>query len=493
MQAPLKDPGGNVGIDWQYGGLDQVFARARAEKRPVFLFWSSDWCPDSAQVRAAILSRPGLAHCMRQLLAVHLDGDADQAQQLGERLGVSSYPTMVIFDSDGTEITRLPVELGLSQFCRVLDSALAVMTPAPDLIGKLLSGTSTRLGEDEWRMLAGYRWEQNRQRALAGRDPVSTFADLARLCPDKLPIERSRLYVAHVQAMIDSGDLSGNDMQLAADRLIALLADPDMCRANLDMILNRPGQITARLTRAGSPLRRALETAWRKSLDALEDTGSLSATEHVYITRARIRLLRVDDAGTNLPLALQEQVLVMADWVDANTRGYERLSAVNAAANTLTEAGLFAQATSLLSRELATASSTFYFMNKLAIVASRAGQTEKALEWLERAHAGARGSATRFQWGVNLVTGLVDMAPDRADVIEQTAVTLISELGETADPLYNRNVTRLEQLDSKLRQWNEDNVHAQGLQSIRAALTGVCDSLQKNQAVPVICREFLAE
>ncbi|MCJ7557480.1 MAG: thioredoxin family protein [Gammaproteobacteria bacterium] len=492
MQTPRNNFTRDTDITWHNDGLDRAFANARIENRPVFLFWSAKWCPDSAQVQVAIFDQPEFISRIQRFIAVHIDGDDEQAQWLGEPLGISNYPSMTIFAPDGRQITRLPSEIGIQHYAHALDSALAVMTPVSTLLREFASDSNHQLGEDEWRMLAYYNWEQDGQRAWSGLDPVPVLTTLAEACPDNMPIERSRLFVAGVRAMLGSGSLSETDRRSTAEQLIKLLAQPDLCLANLDMIINHPAPTTAGLTRAGSPLRRSLASAWLKSLDALEGTGKLSATQRVYITRARIRLLRIDNTLATLPSALLEQALAKADCVDANTSGRERVPAVNAVANTLTEAGLFAEATSLLLRELTTATSPFYFMNKLSIAARKAGQTRQALAWLERAHAEAMGPATRFQWGVNLVIGLVDMAPGEADTIEQTAASLISELGNSVNPLHNRNVTRLQQLDSKLRQWNESNLHAESLQHIRAALAGVCASLRENQAVPLICQEFLA-
>jgi hypothetical protein len=492
MQTPRNNLDRDTDIAWQKYGLDQAFSEAFASNLPVFLFWGAEWCPDSTQVQVAIFDRPEFISRIQRFIAVHIDGDDEQAQWLGERLGISNYPTMTIFDPNGREVTRLPCEIGIQQYAHALDSTLAIMTPVPALLREFVSDSKGQLDEDEWRMLAYYNWEQDGLRACSGLDPVPVITALAEACPDNMPIERSRLLVARVRAMLGSDGLSESDRQSGTEQLIKVLAEPDLCMANLDMIINHPTPTTAGLTRAGSPLRRSLASAWLKSLDALEGTGTLSATQQVHITRARIRLLRTDDALATLPSALLEQALAKADWVNANILGRERAPAVNAAANTLTEAGLFAEATSFLLGQLTTVTSAFYFMHKLSITARKAGQTRQSLAWLERAHAEAMGPATRFQWGVNRVIGLVDMAPDEADVIEQTAASLISELGKSMNPLHNRNVTRLQQLDSKLRQWNESNIHAQSLQHIRAALVDVCASLRENQAVPLICQEFLA-
>ena len=41
-------------------------------------------------------------------IPVYLDGDDENAQANGERFAVLGYPTMIVFDADGTELTRIP-------------------------------------------------------------------------------------------------------------------------------------------------------------------------------------------------------------------------------------------------------------------------------------------------------------------------------------------------------------------------------------------------
>lgn len=492
MHTTSDDGTCSPGIAWQYGQVDRAFATARSENRPLFLFWSAEWCPDCAQIKATIFSRRELIDRTRAFLPIYLDGDTDQAQRLGERFGAFVYPTTIIFAPDGTEITRLANAIDIQQYGRALDTAHSMMTPVRELLRRLLSDTDKGLGPDECRLLAYYNWDQDKQLTLSNMDPVRLFSTMAQACPETMPVERSRLYAEHLRAMLKTGVIPDADQEQTAQRLQTMLADPDMRLANLDLIINRPGETLAGLSPANWSGRQDLEAAWQLALDALEATPGLSVTERTCITRGRVRIVRAYDSRAVLPPELLEQALIQARWVDENTQGYERQSAINAVANTLIEAGQYDQAIAILSRELEKTTAPFYFMNKLSIASRKAGQTRQALAWLERAHAEASGPATRFQWGVNLLIGLVNLAPDEADAIEQTAVSLIKELGKSVEPLYNRNISQLRRLDEIISQWNESNAHAESLQHIRAALTGVCDSLQENQAVPLLCQEFLA-
>jgi len=482
-----------AGIDWYYGDVGKAFEMAREENRPLFMFWSAEWCPDCAQVKGTIFNQRSFIDRTRLFLPVWLDGDTDQGQQLGDKFGVFGYPTMIIFAPDGSQITRLPGTIDVDQSNQALDTALAVMTPVPELLNRLLSDTKTALGEDECRLLAYYSWEQDNQRALLDLDPAQAFSAMGQACPDNMKVERSRLYVEQLKAMITSGKMSGNEKNQAVERLIAIVSDPGTRMANLDLIINLPGETIAGLTTPGSDQRQELEDSWRQTLGALEKNSSISGSERIYISRALVRIARMDNPDAQLSAELLKHTSDAAKWVDANTTGYERQSAINSAANTLTEAGLYDQSISLLSAELGKSSSTIYYMKKISIAAQKAGKTDQALDWLRKGHDDAAGAATRFEWGVNLVLGLVEMTPDQTEEIEQTTVSLINELGQTEGALYNRNVKRLKMLDATFSRWNDNNSRLASLRNIRAALTGICEKLPQQQATPAICEEFLAD
>ena len=92
-------------------------------------------------------------------------------------------------------------------------------------------------------------------------------------------------------------------------------------------------------------------------------------------------------------------------------------------------------------------------MLDLAELAQKAGRKDEAVAWLERAYAGAKGPATRFQWGYNYLLGLIEMTPDDTARIERTGLELLAELGASPDAYYQRTKMRLEQLSAKLLEW----------------------------------------
>src|SRR3989442_14831737 len=104
------------GIAWYEGDVDAAFAYAKAHDKPLFLYWGAAWCPPCNQVKATIFKRADFIERSRQFVPVYVDGDQPNAQKLADRFRVRGYPTMILFASEGAEITRLPGEIDPRQY-----------------------------------------------------------------------------------------------------------------------------------------------------------------------------------------------------------------------------------------------------------------------------------------------------------------------------------------------------------------------------------------
>jgi thioredoxin-related protein len=174
---------GNVA--WQSAANDadisRAFELARAQKKPVLLYWGATWCPPCNQLKATLFNRQDFAVLSRSFVAVSVDGDKPGAQKLGQRFKVSGYPTTVLLRADGAEITRLPGEVDAPQALAVLQLGLSAGRPVKAVLADALGGKSLAAGE--WKMLAFYSWETDEQQLLPRNDVPATLVRLAVSSP----------------------------------------------------------------------------------------------------------------------------------------------------------------------------------------------------------------------------------------------------------------------------------------------------------------------
>src|SRR5262245_20881607 len=77
-----------AGIDWYPGDVDAAFAAAKADDKPLYLYWGAEWCPPCAQIKSTIFNRREFQERSKLFIPVYLDGDTPGAQKQGQRFGV---------------------------------------------------------------------------------------------------------------------------------------------------------------------------------------------------------------------------------------------------------------------------------------------------------------------------------------------------------------------------------------------------------------------
>ena len=129
-------------IDWvkpEGASLDAVFTKAKAENKPVFLYWGAVWCPPCNQIKATVFNRPDFVERSKGFIPVYLDGDTPGAQKLGTQFKVRGYPTTILFKPDGTELTRLPGEVDAAQYMQILKMGMSATQPIKETLTAALN------------------------------------------------------------------------------------------------------------------------------------------------------------------------------------------------------------------------------------------------------------------------------------------------------------------------------------------------------------------
>ncbi len=492
-----------TGIRWVNGDVEAAFALAKAENKPLFLYWGAEWCPPCHLIKATVFKKRKFVERSRLFVPVYLDGDTESAQRYGEQFAVMGYPTVVVFDPDGTEIIRISSGITIDAYADVLDVTMSTMRPVKEIANATLAGAPP--SARECTLLAYYSWEQDNETILADLDRVNLYRTMLDQCQGDQAEEASRLYILYLQEIMAGADpgedsetepvpLAAEQKQEAVARLHAILAEPALVRANVYPLLFQGAAMARAVTETGSAEREALVAAFYAAYDRLADDDKVYTNERLYTAMAKVRFERIDDEQAELSEVLKDEIRAKVAWADGITENvYERQTVMNVAWNTMSEAGLDAEANAMLMAEIGRSAEPYYFMLSLAELAERAGRSDEAIAWLKRAYEESRGRATRFQWGVNYVTGLIEMAPEDAEAIGEATLTVFGELGDNAeDAFYQRNRVRMERLEKKFLEWNADGAYADTLGSIRTGVLTICEQIPAGAESRITCESFLA-
>ena len=487
--AEARHPGD--GIAWQKGDVDAAFASAMAQNKPVFLYWGAVWCPPCNQVKATIFNRQDFIERSRFFVPVYIDGDSASAQRLGDRFKVSGYPTMILFTPDGREITRLPGEVEVDQYMKVLAMGMNGARPVKETLAAALSpdAGASGLSANDWRVLAYYSWDTDEHTLVAAKTLSPTLERLAKACPATQPDTAARLRLRALVAAATAKDVKPREDKAAAADLTHLLADPRLARENFDLLTYYADKVVAYITPPKSAARAKLAADWNAVLERFVADPAISTADRLSAISGRIALARLDaPKGSALPDPLLQTVRDEVARADRETTDpYARQAVISAAADALSDADLMAASDALLEAELKRSHSPYYFMLDIAANAKKRGDKAAALDWEQKAYAAADGPATRLQWGVHYVNALIELAPHDEARIEHAAKSVIGELDPTPDTFYERNRRGLERMGGKLAAWNAQHRHEPAMARIRAQMAAVCAKLPAADPARATC------
>jgi len=484
-------PPGNVA--WQEASsdadIDKAFAAARAQKKPVLLYWGAVWCPPCNQLKATLFNRQDFAEQSRSFVAVHLDGDAPGAQKLGMKFKVVGYPTLILFDSERKELTRLPGEVDAAQVMQLLQLGMASGRPIATVLADARAGKP--LAGSEWRLLAFYSWDTDEgAQAVPAAERGPLLRKLAAGCPASESAACTRLALKSI-GDVDEKNAPPPDAATRA-RLDQVLADPALSRAYMDVLTNGAPQIaTAAAARPGAE-RQRLVTALDAALARLQADATLSRGDRLNALFARVDLARLDQPKDTphpkLPPALVDEVRRAAASADREaTNAFERQAVIPTAAQLLEEAGLWKESETLLKSSLAKSHSPYYLMSELGANARKQGRTAEALQWDRQAWEKSEGPATRLQWGAAYLGALVDLAPGDSTRIEATARAVLDDAAAQPNAFDQRNGRSLQRLGAHLARWNAGGRHQAVLDRLDARVQGLCARLPAADPQHAVC------
>ena len=468
--------------------VDRAFAQGRAEGKPVLLYWGAVWCPPCNQLKATLFNRQDFIERSKHFVPVYVDGDGAGAQKLGTRFQVRGYPTMVLFNPQGQEITRLPGEVDAPQVLKLLQLGMASGRSLKAVLADARSGKPVTA--NEWRMLAYYGWAGDGEQFVSESELPGLLVQLAAKCPPTERESATRLLLSAV-ASSDEGKGVAPDVALR-QRVAALLADAKASRAHMDVLVNSPREIALVLAPSAAPERERWLAIYDAALQRLQRDATLSRGDRVSALLGRVELARLDQPKgalqARLPAALQRQVRDEAARQDREiSNGYERQAVITTVSYMLGRAGLWKESDALLRANLAKSHSPYYLMSSLGYNAKLQGRKAEAVDWYGQAYAKSVGPATRLQWGAGYLGALVDLTPADEKTIEQAASQILQDASGQQAAFFERSKRSLQKLGSKLAEWNSQGQHQPVIERLHMQLAPVCAKLPAGDAQRISC------
>jgi len=491
--ASGTDPAaGGPAIAWFAGDVDSAFTKARSERKPLFLYWGASWCPPCNQVKATLFKRADFIERSRQFIPVYVDGDQPSAQKLADRFRVRGYPTMILFASEGSEITRLPGEIDPQQYLQVLALGLGAGRSAHATLAAALGPGAGKLSAEDWTLLASYAWDTDEGQLVAPDRIASTLVTLAQACPARYRASSDRLVLRAISATAAGRGFVTVDRARALAHVLSVLDDPARARAQLDLLVEWAPLIAGAVTDPGSAERKQLVDRWDARLAAFAADTDLSTADRLDALATRAGLQKLLDPNAPIAPALSDAIRAAVAQAGRDTRDrFERQAVVSSGADALSAAGLDAESDALLKAELSRSASPYYQMVELAVNARKRGDSADALDWYEKAYAAAQGPATRLQWGARYVIALTELAPAQQERVDQAVGRVIDDLDPAPETFYGRNRAMLEKLGAALQSWNAAGAHDATVASAMARMNGVCEKLPAAVPERATCKALL--
>ncbi|NHF65965.1 thioredoxin family protein [Xanthomonas hortorum] len=464
-------------IQWHEGKVEKAFEEAVKTGKPILMYWGAVWCPPCNRLKVTTFKDPAFIAQMQQFVAVHLDGDSEEAQSAGERFGVKGYPTIIMLRPDGTEITRVIGDSTTAQLIQSLRAATQLSISTKQLLEVALKNPSS-LKRDEWALLSNYGWLLDNQ-LVDAKDAPGVLSTLAKTAPEPHLQRRFGLLAVLVSTQKPATTPATNAL------LRTVIADPTDVQANLHLLNSGAATLVAAATNDAGE-RAALSKALNQALAKAYADPTLPIVDRLRTSSAVVELARLaqgenaasDPSGAHspLPASVVETVHQRVRWaLSAAKTAEERQATVESAAGLLVEVGDTTGAEQLLLAELGRSKTPSYYMPYLGQLAEGRGDSKSALSWFKKAYETPGSEGTLVQRGVAYLDTLIRLSPDDAAGIESVAISVIDDLAAQTDSYLHDNREHFDPVGASLQSWSKQH-QAQG----SAVLTRV---RQKAQAV----------
>lgn len=127
---------GGVAFEPGTPAFSDVLAKAKAQSKPVFIDFSTEWCGWCKRLDKDTFSRPEVGEAMTAFVNVHVDAEKGEGVSLAKKYGVTGFPTLVVVDAAGDEVDRIVGYLKPEPFVKEVKRILSGEGTLPALKAK---------------------------------------------------------------------------------------------------------------------------------------------------------------------------------------------------------------------------------------------------------------------------------------------------------------------------------------------------------------------
>ncbi len=447
-------------IQWFEGSLDKALEKAKSNDKALFVYWGASWCPPCNLLKSTVFKDSTFVQSTRKFIAVYLDGDTESAQQWGEKLKASGYPTIMVLNPKGEEVVRLTTTLPAKSLAATLDAAYERLDPIEEVINRILAKNSTEIGGDDWKYLSHYSWTQDEVFKNKSGKLSEVLQKLEAKVPASMPEERSRIYmnylVTKVMDLSKGQKLPKPIRDQGNKRLQEILENSALVKYNLEFLAYYSVDLIKGLYPDANALRDAVIGNYKAALETVRKELPVGEYDRMvtYYPAVDLNELMTKTQGLNE----DDKTKIKEEMLKANLMvkdEHSRIFTSNTSTYILYKAGMGDIARQILQEDLKKGVNDYYTMSSLAWIERESGNADKAVEWSEKAYKAAKGTATKIQWGAKHISNMLELYPkEKQKIIDQLDNYLTADLN-VGDAFMGRNKTSLEKLSQKVRDWKK--------------------------------------
>ncbi len=447
-------------IQWFEGSLDKALEKSKSSDKALFVYWGAAWCPPCNLLKSTVFKDPTFVESTRKFIAVYLDGDTESAQQWGEKLKASGYPTIMVLNPKGEEVVRLTTTLPAKSLAATLDAAYERLDPIEEVVSRVLAKSATESSADDWKYLSHYSWTQDEVFKSKKGKLAEVLQKLEAKVPAHMPEERSRIYMNYLVTKVSE---IGKGQKLAKQirdhgnkRLQEILENTALVKYNLEFLAYYSVDIIKGLYPEANALRDAVIGNYKAALESIRKELPVGEYDRMvtYYPAVELNELLTKSHGLND----EDKTKIKEEMLKANLMvkdDHTRIFTSNTSTYILYKAGMGDIARQILQDDLKKGVNDYYTMSSLSWIERESGNSDKAVEWSEKAYKAAKGSATKIQWGAKHLSNLLELYPkEKQKIIDQLDNYLTADLN-VGDAFMGRNKTSLEKLSQKVKDWKK--------------------------------------